>query len=413
MSTPSVELAPYDSEYTGYMGNWGNTMDRWYRRAAIVIWPRARWFAVRAKGDPTGALHELVGSTDDPDALRTRDDDVLSLLRFWDDGVRAGDQLTLLPPALLLAWKLGDENLATRLLDPFTLEAVTPPDAAVLLALIEQHGMPWFDQQLASWSSRGPRFSSPNAPGRAVWVATLPELCTSLWSREDQHASNALQVDVSRTLVNRSWDWLETAISRAAAIATPSQRQAAMRDLAAPLLGVLRSTTIVDKPELREVILDTVCDPAVERSELLFEVVDASTSLPPDELDEIGVTRLARHCARVFREVLARPERAADDWSITDFEPGGCCDDCAHLADFLTDAAQQQLVWPLAKPRRQHIHHRIDETELPVTHLTKREGSPHKLVLTKTPDLFTRDVEVRSRTQAHLDSVQQVLGVIE
>ncbi len=47
-STPSVELTPYDTEYTGYMGNWGNTMDRWYRRAAIVIWPQSRSFAVRS-----------------------------------------------------------------------------------------------------------------------------------------------------------------------------------------------------------------------------------------------------------------------------------------------------------------------------------------------------------------------------
>ena len=37
----SVELTPYESEYEGYMGNYGNTMDRWYRRAALVVWPRA------------------------------------------------------------------------------------------------------------------------------------------------------------------------------------------------------------------------------------------------------------------------------------------------------------------------------------------------------------------------------------
>jgi hypothetical protein len=36
-STPSADLRPYDSEYTGYMGNYGNTMDRWYRCAAVVV----------------------------------------------------------------------------------------------------------------------------------------------------------------------------------------------------------------------------------------------------------------------------------------------------------------------------------------------------------------------------------------
>jgi hypothetical protein len=32
-STPTGALAPYSSEYEGYMGNWGNTLDRWYHRA--------------------------------------------------------------------------------------------------------------------------------------------------------------------------------------------------------------------------------------------------------------------------------------------------------------------------------------------------------------------------------------------
>ncbi|MDP9120100.1 MAG: 2OG-Fe(II) oxygenase, partial [Acidobacteriota bacterium] len=37
-TTPSSALEPYASEYEGYMGNYGNTMDRWYRRAAVVLW---------------------------------------------------------------------------------------------------------------------------------------------------------------------------------------------------------------------------------------------------------------------------------------------------------------------------------------------------------------------------------------
>jgi len=410
-SAPSLKLTAYDTEYTGYMGNSGNTMDRWYRRAAVVIWPKSRSLAVRAKGDPLAALHELLGSTDDPDAPQTRADDVSSLLRFWPDSVRVGNQRTLLPPALLLAWELEHENLATRLLEPFTLEAVTPADATVLLALTEQHGQPWFDQQLASWVDHRPRFASRTAPERAEWVESLPDLCTSLI--DDAHASKDLKADLASALVNHLWNWLEAKISLAESIVTPSQQHAAMRDLAAPLLAVLRSTAIVDDPDLREVIVETMCDPTVQLSQLLFEVVDSSTRLPSDQLDEIGITRLARHCARTLQEALARPERAGDDWSITELEPGGCCDDCVQLATFLTDPAQQQLVWPLAKPRRQHIHRRIDEAELPVTHQTKREGSPHKLVLTKTSELFTRDAERRNSAQARLDSVKHLLGVTQ
>ena len=41
-TTPSADLTPCQSEYEGYMGNYGNTLDRWYRRAAVVVWARDR-----------------------------------------------------------------------------------------------------------------------------------------------------------------------------------------------------------------------------------------------------------------------------------------------------------------------------------------------------------------------------------
>ena len=104
---------------------------------------------------------------------------------------------------------------------------------------------------------------------------------------------------------------------------------------------------------------------------------------------------------------LEQPPRATDDWSITDFEPGDCCDDCITLTAFLTDATAQTSTWPLAKARRQHIHHRVDDAELPVTHRTRSEGSPHKLVLTKTADLHRRDAQHREALTTALEAIEQ------
>lgn len=94
---------------------------------------------------------------------------------------------------------------------------------------------------------------------------------------------------------------------------------------------------------------------------------------------------------------LDRPERAADDWSIT--PPRGCdCELCAKLAAFLRDPTQRTLTWPLVTAGRRHLHHRIDLAELPVTHQTIRRGRPYSLVLTKTGALFSD--EARDRTTA-------------
>lgn len=61
-------------------------------------------------------------------------------------------------------------------------------------------------------------------------------------------------------------------------------------------------------------------------------------------------------------------------------------------------AAQATRLCELGRPARfgrGHIHDRIQRAELPVTHQTRRKGSPYVLVLTKNATLFTREREGR------------------
>jgi len=55
------------------------------------------------------------------------------------------------------------------------------------------------------------------------------------------------------------------------------------------------------------------------------------------------------------------------------------------------------------KQRRQHVHSRIDAAELPVSHVTRRQGRPYTLILKKTDTLFAREQEARARDQADLE----------
>jgi hypothetical protein len=100
-------------------------------------------------------------------------------------------------------------------------------------------------------------------------------------------------------------------------------------------------------------------------------------------------------CARTLAKLVATPPRASGDWSITT-QLGCKCELCARLGRFLRAANEQQFEWPLAKDRRAHIHGMITSYELPVTHVTRRTGSPYTLVLTKTRALFTRDATERA-----------------
>jgi hypothetical protein len=66
------------------------------------------------------------------------------------------------------------------------------------------------------------------------------------------------------------------------------------------------------------------------------------------------------------------------------------------------DKNRRSFEWPLAQQRRQHVHSRIDAAELPVAHVTRRQGGPYTLVLKKTEALFAREQEARTRDETDL-----------
>jgi hypothetical protein len=114
-----------------------------------------------------------------------------------------------------------------------------------------------------------------------------------------------------------------------------------------------------------------------------------------------AVVAIAGDCRGRLTQLLDRPARTQDDWSIP---WAGCgCDVCARLEEFLGARAERTEEWPLAKPGRQHVHQQIDTAGLPVQHTTRRQGRPYTLVLTKTEDLFRREDEMRRQARSDLD----------
>ena len=92
-STPAGDLTPYSSEYEGYMGNWGNTLDRWYHRAAVIVWPREQAFANRAESSPAWALDEIAAMASAGDVGRAgRRGDARALLGHGPGRADTGGQ---------------------------------------------------------------------------------------------------------------------------------------------------------------------------------------------------------------------------------------------------------------------------------------------------------------------------------
>lgn len=59
---------PIDEDYEGYMGNYGNTLSRWYRYAAVIIWPKKYQLKMLAENNINAAISYLQKLKTDKDA---------------------------------------------------------------------------------------------------------------------------------------------------------------------------------------------------------------------------------------------------------------------------------------------------------------------------------------------------------
>jgi len=392
-STPSGDLEPCASEYEGYMGNWGNTLDRWYRRGAIVLWPSSLDFAVRGQASPSSALDELSACAQKGDLAGAREA-AATLAPFWAAAAARVEARALFAKALRVARLLDEPALATMLLRPFRLETLTSSDAKPLSALVGSYGQRWTEELVTAWSQK--RWFHPNGGGRGEWIALLPKLCLTLQQTGEAGAAAAM------LLLAESWGWAKDSIDEALEHSLPSARKQTLSDLARPVAAILEGASTIGARDLHDEAIAVLC----RDEELVVGAIAVLRATPKPRWSATGLDTLAAHCSATVEARLARPLRATDDWSIE--LPKGCdCELCGELRVFLEDPTRTTFEWPLAKERRTHVHRRIDAAELPVAHQTRRTGRPYTLVLQKTDALFERERLRRRRDAQDLAWVQR------
>ena len=404
-STPTGDLAAYSSEYEGYMGNWGNTLDRWYHRAAVAVWPRDQAFANRAETSPAWALDELAAMASAGDVPGARAA-AATLAPFWDSTVRdrtpaeGGSTSGLLGKALRAADAVADTESSARLLRPFRIENLTDAQVKSFAKIADVYGQQWTAELLRTWfGGDQPAWAYGGGQARPQWVAdSLPGLCERL------HATGSVGTLAAQQLVDLAREWLGQDIGAGLTSSSPSHREEKLGGLGKPLASVLTAAAVIGAAGTRDMVTGYMRKQGDAVTALEMSALRAAAELPGDGTrSKAGFGDLAADCAPRLRTRLDRPRRAPGDWSI-ELPAGGCtCDLCDTFRAFLEDKGRRTFEWPLAKQRRQHIHSRVDAAELPVTHMTRRQGSPYTLVLTKTEALFAREQEARTRDETDLE----------
>jgi 2OG-Fe(II) oxygenase superfamily len=400
----SDELEPFASEHEGYMGNYGNTVDRWYHRAAVVLWPRERTFVIRARVAPRWAIDEIRQAIHDQNLDRARSL-VERVTPFWSEVAPREEGRGFLERTLQAAADLDSPELARALVQPFTIERVTPRAATKLTACCHRYGFSWCETVLDAWTSdrRG------ESAQRLAWIASLPDVCRAACA---DGSTEGLQL--ARWLVANRWDAAMKRWNSIRDLPNPSSIVDGARDLSGPILGLLQGSVIAIDPQRHAQILRTLVTretryPTAGLAHLLRAAYDG---VPRNDLRTLGLASVRTYCVEALGALSRQPVRAAGDWAIA--ASIRCpCRLCGMLGEFLRDPIRRQFEWPLAKDHRAHVHHVVDAHGLPVSHVTRRIGRPFTLVLTKTDAIFQREAAERTQWDRDLNWLTDMASAFE
>ena len=305
-------------------------------------------------------------------------------------GQRPGEMLA---GALVAAGAVDDGEVAAALLAPFTIETLEPRHAAALAEATDRYGAQWVGDRVRHWFREDHGWRARSRVSREAWSATLPR-----GVRGAPAGRSAGGVAAAAAVLESSWVWLAHQAALALARSSTTAGRQRLAELGPPLAALVSAAA---RPEAGDLI-DRVVAACREQGDAGGPWVVAALRAASRAGDHDGRAwgRLAADQQERMAARLALPERNPDDWSMT-LPPGCDCELCSGLAAFVADPARVTFDWPLRQDRRTHIERRIIDAELPVTRETRRVGSPHTLVLTKTHQLFER--EARQREQDATD----------
>lgn len=368
---------PFRSEYEGYMGNYGNTLDRWYHRVAIILWRSDSDLVSLFSCDTMAALRSI-SKTLKKDVNEGRRA-VQQILPYWQLSMSRS-----MDPAIGLevAHLVRCPELALSIAKALRIRGLSGKNLPMLMGLIDSYGENWLITVFTFWRENR-QFDSCDSAFNDL------EKLVSTFAKKHRKISNWILNDQLSLLFQGDVHESKYSDRKKIREEMPEKRKI--------LKTLLNVCNIADEFRLRDKLVDHLMGlpnlyPETELTNLFLYFEDPSFDKALLQLGQ----RLQE------RSVL----RKEGDWSIRITDSHNCSD-CRDLKNFLKSASTQKLVWPLAKDRRAHIHQMIERMDIPVTHETLHQGSPHKLVLTKTSELFRKDKEHSKLVELCLAKLRQ------
>jgi hypothetical protein len=367
MAKENGKFVPESSEYEGYMGNYGNTLDRWYRRSAIVLWPQKISLASKFAINANLGVEEVIK------LLKSSKKNGLFAYENLKSNLLKPQELARIDGKLLidLMIALNEHRYLQEILVVAKIDYLLGVKAVDLQMLLTHYG----DKTVSSlMQARDER---------------------ERWEKDSTHSCSEIIVGIFEKYPLTAGVLLRHWLENLDYQLTPYQGQLASKDRqksflkdTQEMLVLLAKTLRLIKKELqfKQVFASLYKNKEIFGAVFLYEILQHKYL--KEILDLIPAYFSLRKEALVKIELILQKPLSESDWSIDEL-PVCDCELCLPLKEFLSSSASQEKIWPLSKIKRQHIHGMIDGLELPVSHKTIREGSPHRLVLKKKKTIFS------------------------
>ncbi|HEX4610645.1 MAG TPA: 2OG-Fe(II) oxygenase [Urbifossiella sp.] len=391
-----------EEDVSGYTGNEGLTLNRWYRHAAVVLWPGAHHFDVLCDcglRSATAALNEWVDRWQEagqPEAADLKAGCVAfagTILGRWEVGVTIREPLTGSQLAASLV-RLADAGLVGAFLTSVVArDPRVEPDVAIAEVCAE-HGWPTFRNEL------GAVLEATKLDTLERNTRLLERVC-SVGARPKRD-----RLDLCEWLAAKAVAALE-AVDRENVSSTWGVREVKRSEV---LAGLARSLIATGQFELlARVVAHALAAP---KTYPLPAHVAALTGLGPWlnthlKLPCEAVSRwLAACCAQL--ESLTASEPVAPTDLRREATPTCKCADCEELRRFLTDPVEQVHRFCARQDRREHLEHAIRGHTCDLDCVTDRRGSPQTLVCTKNTASYQAKRKTYHEDLAHLSALRSI-----
>ena len=406
--TPLSEWDTSEEEFEGYTGNAGMTLERWYRRAAVVIWPQADNFDVLCASGTDASIAGLQAMVAQLKTIPKKDRDsrradgvrfAAAIIRTWNPrssnwSMAHGTVETVERSVFVsLLCELNDSQLISDF-----LTQVLPKDSKItvsksLVAWCNRNG--WADVAAALAGT----LQTVDHSNVARNAAILQQICTT-GDRNPERLKACCKLCEAFVNALVTFDtsadgdnWQIRQIDRKEILSALISSMIAV-DARRPLKTLVNHTLMAT--DLYDLIADHLAALFAIKTRLM------KFNTPNKSIDDW----LKRCQAQLHLRTAEKPQPPTDFRRFNQFECD--CADCRVVKSFLADPEKNKLILPLAKHRRQHLAEQIDGNKIDLTHVTQRTGSPHKLVLSKTDASFRKAVEVYERNLTFLADVERI-----